>query len=434
MSRAPTRASRPGSSRASASRVRGARPSAGRTWPAALSTLFAPQPGHETPLDGLRGISSVFVLVFHCAVWLPSALPDSYRALPYPVLAFWRQTWFGVDVFFVLSGFLIGRILMRRLEQGALGFRSFYIRRSFRIFPVYYLVLSASVFLFARIEPWGMLYGRQPWSETVRGSWANYLYVSNYVYGMQFPNALSWGWSLCVEEHFYLVLPAALAALFRLTRGAVRPLVLLALAAVPTLCRWSEFSHARDLSVFNWIHPRTHTHADGLVLGLLIAYTYVFHRERTRAWVARLGPATWILGVAGVAAVMRWGGLRNQGLFPVVWQFLVIAVAASLLVLNGLYLDNRFTRFLSLRVWIPLARASYCTYLIQMFVIYWTIGWWPRGQHGAIGAVVSAGGFSCVVLAVSFLVAGSTYLMLERPMLERGARLAARYLPNAGER
>jgi peptidoglycan/LPS O-acetylase OafA/YrhL len=381
----------------------------------------------------LRGISSVFVLVFHCAVWLPAALPDSYRALPPVLLAFWRQTWFGVDVFFVLSGFLIGRILMRRLQQGALGFRAFYVRRSFRIFPVYYVVLTASVFAFSRVEAWGVLFGHQTVAETLRGSWANYLYVSNYVYGMQYPNAMSWGWSLCVEEHFYLVLPAALAVLFKLTRGNVRPLVLLALAAVPTLCRWSEFSHHREISVFNWIHPRTHTHADGLVLGLLIAYTYVFHRQRASAWVARLGPATWILGVACIASVMRWGGLRAPGLFPVVWQYLVVAVGASLLVLNGLYLDNPFSRFISHRVWIPLARASYCTYLIQMFVIYWVLGWWPRGQYATTGAVVSAAGFSAVVLGVSFLIAGSTYLALERPMLERGARLAARYLVPARE-
>ncbi len=398
-------------------------------WPAPLHTLFRQEPGHEPTLDGLRGVSSVFVLVFHCAVWLPAALPDSFRALPPAFLAFWRQTWFGVDAFFVLSGFLIGRILMRRLQKGELGFLSFYIRRSFRIFPIYYLVLAASVFWFARIESWGMLFGKRSGQETLDGSWANFLYISNYMYGMGFPNAMTWGWSLCVEEHFYLLLPAALVLLWRFTRGAMRPLLMFAALAVPTASRWYEWAHQPGISVFQWIHPRSHTHADGLVMGLLIAYSYVFHRERTTAWLARLGNGTWILGVAGIGSAMMWGGLRTPGYFPVVWQYFVVALGAALLLMNGIYLDNVFTRFISHRAWVPLARVSYCTYLIQMFVIYWVFGWWPNQPHGTLGALGMFWAYSLVVILASTLLAGTTYLLVERPLLDLGARLAARYPP-----
>lgn len=428
MSRKPARAPRGERNRPTHKGSR-ATPRPAWSWPAPIHTLFRQEPGHESALDGLRGISSLFVLMFHCAVWLPAALPDSFRALPQAFLLFWRQTWFGVDAFFVLSGFLIGRILMRRLQKGSLGFLSFYLRRSFRIFPIYYLVLTVSVFAFARIEEWGLLFGRRTWQETLDGSWANFLYVSNYVRGMGFPNAMTWSWSLCVEEHFYLLLPAALVLLWRFTRGAVRPLLLFAALAVPTASRWVEWSRQPDMSVFMWIHPRSHTHGDGLVMGVLIAYAYVFHREQATAWLARLGNLTWILGVACIASAMMWGGLRTPGFFPVVWQYFVVALGAALLVLNVVFLDNAGTRFLSHRVWTPLARVSYCTYLIQMFVIYWVFAWWPSQSHGTAGALGMFCAYSLVVILVSSLVAGLTYLLVERPLLDQGARLAARFPP-----
>src|SRR5262249_56225241 len=169
--------------------------------------------------------------VCHCALWRPPALGDSFGQLPPAVPHFVLSLWFGLDVFFVLSGFLIGRILFRQLQRGGLSFRAFYVRRFFRVFPVYYLVLTVSVFGFSRIQEWGVLYGGVPWQESLARSWANYLYVSNYVYGMQYPNPLSWGWSLCVEEHFYLATPLMLPLLFRLATGN-RPWLFLAGSAI----------------------------------------------------------------------------------------------------------------------------------------------------------------------------------------------------------
>lgn len=428
MGRANARAPRPGYlARLLAPRTAQAR---GERWPAPLWTLFAPIAGHEPVLDGLRGVSSVAVLVFHCIVWLAASFPEVTAELPQGFVAFWWTTWFGVDTFFVLSGFLIGRILMRRLAQGALGFRAFYARRSFRIFPVYYLVLAASVYDFSRIDAWRVLYRGASHTEIVDGAWANFLYVSNYVFGMGLPNALSWGWSLCVEEHFYLLLPAVLALLWKLLRPHLRLLVLVALVALPTWFRWLEYQQFPDRAVFLWVHPMSHTHADGLALGLVIAYTHVFHRDATQRFFRRLGNFTWILGVLCIAATMRFGGLRTPGYFPVVWQYLVVALGAALLLVNGLYLSNPVSRFLDHKAWIPLARVSYCTYLIQMFVIMWTLGFWPRGPFGSTPlALASFAGFSVFVALASFVAAGAIFLLLERPMMDVGALVAARVMP-----
>ncbi len=398
-------------------------------WPAPPRTLFEPQAGHESTLDGLRGVSSIFVMVFHCVVWLPAALPDTYRTLPASLVGFWSQCWWGVDVFFVLSGFLIGRILLKRLQRGALGFRSFYARRAFRIFPVYYFVLTLSVFVFTHFESWSILYRTRTPEIIPAGSWANYLYISNYLYGMQLPNAMTWGWSLCVEEHFYLLLPAALALVFKFLKGGARALVFVPFTILPLLFRWRAYLQNPEESGFYWLHPLSHTHGEGLAIGVLIAYTYVFHHATVLRWVRRLGPLTWILGVACIGIAMRFGGLRTPGYFPVVWQYFIVAIGSALVLLNGLYLDNVFTRFLSWRLWIPLARMSYCTYLIQMYVIFLLLGWWPAGALGAGAATWSFYAFSAAVIVVASLFAGAIYLMLERPLLDQGGVVAAKYMP-----
>ena len=123
----------------------------------AWAALGEPQPGHEPHLDGLRALASVLIVFCHCVVWLPPALPDSYRAIPHGFVVFGLSCWFSVDVFFVLSGFLIGRILMRQLQQGWVSFQVFYVRRVFRVFPVYYLVLTVSVLFLSSIPEWHIL-------------------------------------------------------------------------------------------------------------------------------------------------------------------------------------------------------------------------------------------------------------------------------------
>src|SRR5262245_23984709 len=397
----------------------------------AWAALTHHQAGHEPHLDGMRGIACAIVVFCHCALWLPPALPDSYRALPPGVPAFILSLWWGLDVFFVLSGFLIGRILLTQLQRGGLSFKAFYVRRFFRVFPVYYLVLTVSVFVFSRLEEWQVLYGALPWQETFARSWANYLYVSNYVYGMQFPNPMSWGWSLCVEEHFYLSIPLILGILFRFAKNRGRWLFLGALTVIPMVFRWAAWTGTPEAVPFTWIHPMTHTHADGLAFGVLTAFLTVFHRERTRAWVAKLGSWTWVLGLVCYGAVMFWGGLWKPGMFPFVWQFFVVSIGSSLLILHGVYLDHRVTRFLGWRVWVPLARASYGQYLTHLFVLFWALAWWPRGDHSTPGAIASVLAFCVVVTGFAILAGALLYLLVERPFLDLGTRLARRFITRA---
>lgn len=389
--------------------------------------LFARPEANFAPLDGLRAIGVITILCFHCALYGGLLTSEALARLP---LGFAQRVfaggWIGIDIFFVLSGFLIGRILFAQLARGSISFKAFYIRRTCRIFPAYYLVLTLSAFLFARLDTFRLLYWNNPWDALLSGSWANYLYVSNYVYG-RIPNVLPWGWSLCVEEHFYLFLPAFLALLFRQVAGRGRVAALVACATLPLVARAIAFAERPDLVVLDGPYYDTHTHFDGLLLGVLVAYGHIFHRTGMARLSTRLGPLLWMLGLACLAAVFLWGGLERRGAFCAIFQFAVLAVGATLLLINGLYLQNRVARILGHAFWYPVARISYGIYLVHPFALFWVLRQWPGGQAGVVTSVAALLAFSTAVFSVSFACAALLFLALERPMLEHGARLARRY-------
>ena len=154
-------------------------------------------------LDGLRGIAIAAVMVFHFTLYGPysNALMRGLPAIG-PALHLAMAGWGGVDLFFVLSGYLITAILLR--TKAAPGyFRRFYARRVLRIFPLYYLFLAVGIALSSRLPP--------AWS--AEGSWQLWLwtYLTNFKIGSagwsSVPRAYEHFWSLAVEEQFYLLWP-----------------------------------------------------------------------------------------------------------------------------------------------------------------------------------------------------------------------------------
>jgi hypothetical protein len=168
----------------------------------AARDLFTRPPGSLPALDGIRAFACAAIVFFHATVFSGVFMVrDPDRELR--VLRFLGNAmWTGVDIFFVLSGFLIGRILIRDLERsGRVGYRRFYLRRSFRIFPAYYFVLSVILFVFARFDfanygSYLVFAGAGSWESVRDGAWAaHYLYLSNYVAPTR-ANVMTWGWSL----------------------------------------------------------------------------------------------------------------------------------------------------------------------------------------------------------------------------------------------
>lgn len=155
---------------------------------------------HVEELDGLRGLAIVLVMLFHMTL-VP---PVGKLALLWS--SFCQRGGLGVDIFFVLSGFLITRILLDSLDRPRY-FRNFYGRRVLRIFPLYYAVLSFAFLVLPRVAPWTVARYAQVNREAV---WY-WLHLSNFAIarrGAFIHGIVDVSWSLSIEEQFYLLWPA----------------------------------------------------------------------------------------------------------------------------------------------------------------------------------------------------------------------------------
>jgi len=240
-------------------------------------------------LDGLRAVASLMVVAYHFG-------PHIVRTQsPFQFLHSLPQLMFaGVDLFFVLSGFLIAGILLDARESQNY-FKVFYVRRAFRIFPLYYLVLLAYVVtvavLGARTAQLGRLF------ENPISPWAYAFYLQNFAmtaasgFG---PVWLAGSWSLAVEEQFYATLPLVIRKLN--TRVLTRVVVATFLGA-PIL--------RAVIQKFQFIHPLgghllLPTCVDSLAAGVLVAmlvrqhYSWLSRKQRQIKWAALACLAAWI--------------------------------------------------------------------------------------------------------------------------------------------
>ena len=283
---------------------------------------------HRRDIDGLRAVAVLPVILFHAG--LP-AFAGGYL---------------GVDIFFVISGFLITGILLRELAEGRFSIARFYERRARRILPALTLVLLACI-------PAGLAWMSPPQlAELARGQIAAALSVSNVLYWRDLdyfgPAAehlpLLHTWSLGVEEQFYILFPLALAALWRRGLGIGRALALtggLSLAAAV----WAFAAHPQ--AAFFLLPFR----AWELLVGAGVALAMTRAAE-PRAWRAALGLA--ILAAAMAAVPL---GLLS-GVAP-----MVLACAGTALVLRHAGGGSAAGRLLSHPVPVGIGLISYSAYL-----------------------------------------------------------------------
>jgi peptidoglycan/LPS O-acetylase OafA/YrhL len=216
-------------------------------------------------LDILRGIAILLVLFTHAVIQPDEA--GSWR----PVLSYLRYLGpSGVDLFFVLSGFLVGGLLLKEFhDKGQLDVRRFLIRRGFKIWPPYFVFLAA-VFL------WLTLIEHQSGGHSLRRLLPNLLHLQNYL-----GSPREHTWSLAVEEHFYVALPLLLLALTGSRARKTGSIALLPAVAVTVglMCATARFFAYGRAHSYN-LHYATHLRLDSLLFGVLLAYFYHFRPER----------------------------------------------------------------------------------------------------------------------------------------------------------
>lgn len=165
---------------------------------ASIRDLFHRPSFHEPVVDGVRAIAVLWVLIFHAwffqnPEWTNGHVIPWYDSVfDNPMFLWLVQGGLGVDMFFVISGFLIGAIILREINRSdGLNMRRFYARRFLRLMPVYVVAMMAAIFFLD--------------GHNAENAWANLLYVNNFLsIDDQF---MGWCWSLAIEEQFYLIAP-----------------------------------------------------------------------------------------------------------------------------------------------------------------------------------------------------------------------------------
>jgi len=294
-------------------------------------------------LDVLRAAAIVWVMLFHS--WLVGGLGPRFAGLQ-------DTGWMAVDLFFVLSGYLIGGQLLRPLSRGEpLDFLAFYRRRAFRIIPAFTAVL-ALYFLLPGFNREG---GLAP-------LWEFLTYTLNLFIDYDAQPAFSNVWSLCVEEHFYLLFP--FVAWF-LTRRHSRAALLAAIVSVVVggmLLRWSLWYHSQE-HFLEVIYYPTYTRLDGLLAGVVLAATEVY-RPATWAWLCRHANRVLLpLGIVLLATAI-YVCQDKTTLLATVIGYPLIAWAMASFVIVGANPTGLLGRFCVPGVrW--LALVSYSVYLIH---------------------------------------------------------------------
>jgi peptidoglycan/LPS O-acetylase OafA/YrhL len=365
-----------------------------------------PPRGHLLALDGVRGLAILAVMCSH-------AFEANYIAqtglIRFIGMVFYNG-YLGVDLFFVLSGFLITGILYDSLQDPGY-FRKFYVRRALRIFPLYYGVLIVCALLTVPLHlHWGTM------------GWLLPLYLQNFepVKIMTFAPGKGIGlfhfWSLAVEEQFYLVWPAMV---FLLRSRRTLLITTLGASALALVSRLLYISHNGSGYV---VHASTLFRADSLLLGGTLALLY---RSKIWARVQRSGRGVFLASVAlfflstvFLGPRLNYGTLLQfrlltEGVYPT-----LCAIGFCGLIAWSLQPQTWCQRLFQSRPLRFLGKYSYGIYVLHVFAILLLVDPLRTAiDHATHSKLLSVAGAGIIALSIAVIAAYISYHVYERPFL-----------------
>ena len=357
-------------------------------------------------LDLLRAVAIGWVMLYHASLY------DLVPGGNWPV----DFGWMGVDLFFVLSGFLIASQLLRPWAAGERpDYGRFFLRRAFRTLPAYAVVLAVYALVPAARD-----------RDHMQPLWTFLTFTQNFTIHIAPAQAFSHAWSLCVEEQFYLVFPLAVALLAIRPSAAKAMTALVAILVLGMALRgwfWlhdvarTPFDLAADPRPGRYMHLiyyPTWTRLDGLLAGIGAALLMTF---RPGVWRVLSGRPNLLLasGLVGVGGAILLFGDQIAGFYGAVFGYPLLSVSMAALVIAGSSAKSVIGRRA-----IPgagaLAAASYSLYLSHKSVYHWA---------GTLPITADLKPFILPVAILAALAVGAVlYRLVERPFLDLRDRLS----------
>lgn len=328
---------------------------------------------------------------------------------------------FGMDLFFILSGFLIGSILLRSIKSdGKQRIGRFYARRVSRTFPSYYVVLTFIALTTAMT------------AMQKKHLWLEYVYATNFMSLFRPDILMFWAWSLALEEQFYLTVPLLFFGLRHLRTDRARVIaltILWAAALVTRLVIYFRHGQWSDIALYDALYFRPHTRFDTLVAGVLLALVHDRWRVEITKWL-EVPKNRAILALPSLACLWlllrpAMFGPENVQLVHVFTWGSVTSVMYFLWLILLLHTDGWVQRALSAAFFRRIATLGYGVYLVHIPIIDNAILPAARAlekRHVSMAIVWPA---SLVVVMLSSLVIGYVmHVLIEKPSLALRDRVA----------
>lgn len=354
-------------------------------------------PAHVVALDGIRGVAVMLVFISHFHMIL-SPDPSFREVTPWHFINRTFDAGFlGVDIFFVLSGFLITSLLLKERSSDQSGMLSrFYKRRALRLLPALYALLIVDFF----VSRWENFPSDIQW----RTTWHALLYLNNWNIVWNFgatQNDLGHLWSLAIEEQFYIVWPIVMITIADLKIPPKIAVSLTALLAV--IVTWHRLELWNSGVSWLFLYVRTDTRVDSLLIGASFAYVYRHYRVPSK--ILNFLATSSFIGLIYIK--YRFGSLP---LHPFLFQggFTVIALLAGTIILAAAEGAWFAKRVLTSRPLTIIGKVSYGLYLwhLPVFVVlgrHVTSG--PKPLRLLIGIILAS------------VVTSLSWFLIEKPFL-----------------
>ncbi|TGL37145.1 acyltransferase family protein [Leptospira perdikensis] len=376
-------------------------------------------------LYGIRALSCYLVILFHCFAFSIESFPSHYA----PYLNNAQNVEFLMSLFFVISAFLVSTSFSRELERASFveSWKNFVIKRSLRIFPAFYVILSVTILIMAGILKKSQ--GTESASVFAEGLvglklklsywWTDLAYISNY-----FPNRIMvHGWSLSMEEQFYLAMPIVFLFYTKVLTNRNQKFIFLTLLLLfPNFIRYYYFQNSKfesfDIYVQTLFHP-IHTHFEPFVYGILLMELWRSGKISTE--IKGLKTAFYIIfsilfSIFCYVCTLEFSEAKE---YFVVYRISFYSFFAFVIVfgaVGGFF--SKISFFLANPFLVFIGKLSYGIYLVHMLVnttVMLTVLDHKIVENNDFLRLIKA---SFISLFISTIIALVSYLVIEKPFLK----------------